>query len=265
MKSTNTAQRESDRYLRQALNGLLGLKLRTGASIDDLHEIVDGCIQSASRDFSIGSVEQGLDIHRLGSVLRDWHKETDYLAADGTPLPLPLNGKTSVSKLISAHYPRERTSAVVRLLKRAGLIRRFGRATWIATSCHAQISTNSQEILDHVSEGVSRFLETVLNNINARNKSKLLFEQSCKVRSLPASKASDYRKFVRGQAIAFLTAVDDWLEVRAENPKSKNKAKSTCAAGVFTFAYLDSNTSVREEWREGRHKKALRIRLSKKS
>jgi hypothetical protein len=104
------------------------------------------------------------------------------------------------------------------------------------------MATDSQEILDHVSEGVTRFLETVANNVNARAKRDLLFEQSCKVRRLPTSDSGPFRAFVRQQAIAFLTAVDDWLEARVENGARRRSKQKTCSAGVFTFAYIDPTT-----------------------
>ena len=84
------------------------------------------------------------------------------------------------------------------------------------------------------------FFKPFCNNINSRTKSNLLFEQSCKVHKLPKSKAPAFRVFVRQQAIAFLTAVDDWLEARVEIPKQKRTTSKLCAAGVFTFAYLDA-------------------------
>jgi hypothetical protein len=126
------------------------------------------------------------------------------------------------------------------MLKRAGLIKKSARSKWVPTAGHVQISADSQETLDHVSEGVSRFLQTVLNNINAASKDNLLFEQSCKVRHLPTSKAPAFRLFVRQQAIAFLTAVDDWLEARVASASDKNQKIETCSAGVFTYAYIDS-------------------------
>jgi hypothetical protein len=154
-------------------------------------------------------------------------------------LPLPLKLKFLLSQLIGTYYPEADVALAFETLKRAELIRKHSKNAWMPTQGHVQISENSQETLDHVSEGVSRFLQTVLNNVNCRNKSDLLFEQSCKVHRLPKSKASAFRMFVRQQAIVFLTAVDDWLEARVESQEQKRKKSKLCAAGVFTFAYLD--------------------------
>jgi hypothetical protein len=230
---------DSDRLLRQALVGLLELKLRSGATLDEVRRLVSNCVELVSSDSKLSDRRRVLDIHRLASILRAWHKETRYLSPDGSPLPLPLEGKLGLSRLIGTYYPEANIALAFKTLKRAGLIRRYSRNAWVPTQGHVQFSENSQETLDHVSEGVSRFLQTVLNNINSRKKSNLLFEQSCKVHRLPTSKAPAFRIFVRQQAIAFLTAVDDWLEARIEPSMQKRTKAKLSAAGVFTFAYLD--------------------------
>jgi hypothetical protein len=230
---------DSDRFLRQALVGLLGLKLRSGATLDEVRRLVIDCLELVGSDSKLNDRGRVLDIHRLASVLRAWHKETHYLSTDGSPLPLPLNGKLGLNRLIGTYYPEANIALAFKTLKRAELIRRHSRNSWVPTQGHVQIAENSQVTLDYVSEGVSRFLQTVLNNVNSRTKSKLLFEQSCKVRRLPTSRAPAFRVFVRQQAIAFLTAVDDWLEARVEPPRKKGRTSKLSAAGVFTFAYLD--------------------------
>jgi hypothetical protein len=230
---------ESDRFLRQALVGFMGLVLRAGTSASELRAISAQCAQRAVEESSSNGREPGLDIHRLASILRSWHKETRYLSTDGYPSPLLLSGKTGLRSLIGAYYPPSKMGVVFNTLKRAGLIRRHGKSRWVPTEAHVRMATDSQETLDHVSEGVTRFLETVANNVNARSKRDLLFEQSCKVRRLPTSERGPFRAFVRQQAIAFLTAVDDWLEARVESGSRRRSKQRTCTAGVFTFAYID--------------------------
>jgi hypothetical protein len=236
---------ESDRFLRQALVGLLGLKLQSGCSLEEIQKLSRECIALAASKNGSNALRQGLDIHRLGSVLRDWHRETRYLLADGNPSPLTYEGRGGLRGLIGSYYPSSKIDAVFSALKRAGLIRRHGKGFWTPTETHARISAHSQETLDHVSEGVSRFLETVLNNINSESKAGLLFEQSCKVRQLPMSHASAFRVFVREQAISFLTAVDDWLEARVDRSTHTRRVSNSTAAGVFAFAYLDTRKDER--------------------
>ena len=73
---------ESDRLLREALVGLLGLKLRSGATMDEVRSLVSDCTDLADSDSKLNDRDRVLDIHRLASVLRAWHKETRYLSND---------------------------------------------------------------------------------------------------------------------------------------------------------------------------------------
>lgn len=230
---------ESDRLLRQALVGLMGLMLRAGGTASELRGISAHCVQRAVAELTQSRRKQGLDIHRLASILRTWHKETKYLSIDGRPSPLLLSGKAGLRSLIRVYYPPSKIGVVLETLKGAGLVKRHGRNRWVPTEGHVRMATDSQEIMDHVSEGVTRFLETVANNVNASSKRDLLFEQSCKVRRLPTSDRGPFRAFVRQQAIVFLTAVDDWLEARVASGARKRSKQKTCSAGVFTFAYID--------------------------
>ena len=252
MRSLDRKSTESDRFLRQALVGFMGLILRTGASLSELRAITSECALLAAEDAALKGKQQGLDIHRLASILRSWHRETRYLASDGRPSPLPLGGKSGLRALVSVYYPKSKIATVLATLKRAGLIKRHGQSHWLPTEAHVRMATDSQETLDHVSEGVSRFLETVVNNVNAKTKRDLLFEQSCKVRHLPTSNAAAFRVFVRQQALAFLTAVDDWLEARAVTKNQVRVGSRTSSAGVFTFAYIDPVRKAREIQRSKR-------------
>jgi hypothetical protein len=245
MKLRNKKLTESDQFLRQALVGLLGLMLKSGASISDVRALTHQCLDLATYEGGQTGRQKGLDIHRMASVLRAWHKETRYLMSDGTPSPLLLGGKPGLRELINSYYPPAKVDLVFATLKRARLIRRSGSNRWLPTERHVRLSTECQETLDHVSEGVSRFIETVIHNVNSQSKVDLLFEQSCKVHRLPSSIRPAFRAFVRQQGIAFLTAIDDWLEARAATSTRSSRRTRNCSAGVFTFAYVDRQTRTR--------------------
>ena len=235
--NTQHTKNESGRYAREAITQLFGLQLRTGTSVRALRKLVAECLTAASSDASRAKLEKGLDLHRLGSVLRTWHRETRYLTREGLPRSLGLNGKSSICSLIVTHYPRGKVGAVVSKLKQTGLIEETSGHRWVPTAKHARISELTQETLAHVSEGVARFIETVTQNAAAQTKEDLLFERSCKVTRLPRSEASALREFARQQAFTFLIAMDDWLESRVA--RIQKGRKESCTAGVFTFAYID--------------------------
>lgn len=230
-------------YAREAITQLLGLQIRAGTSIKSLRKLTADCVAVASKDAFGPNVQKGLGLHRLGSVLRTWHKETQYLTREGLPRSLGIKGKFGLRSLISTHYPRGKFEAVFAKLKKTGLIEERSGDRWAPTAKHARISELSQETLAHLSEGVARFVETVTQNISAPSKDDLLFERACKVTRLPRSEASAFREFVRQQAFTFLIAVDDWLESRVT--KIDKVRKQTCTAGVYTFAYIDYASGTR--------------------
>ena len=235
--NTNQTTKEAERYAREAITQLFGLQLRAGSSVRALRNLVAECLAVASKGVSGARPEKGLDLHRLGSVLRTWHRGTQYLSRKGLPRSLSLEGRFGLRALIGTYYPRGKVDAVFLKLKQTGLIEEGRGHRWSPTARHARISELTQETLAHVSEGVARFVETVTQNAAASTKKDLLFERSCKVTRLPRSDASAFREFARQQAFTFLIAVDDWLESRVA--RHQKVRKQTCTAGIFTFAYID--------------------------
>jgi hypothetical protein len=178
----------------------------------------------------------GLDIHRLGSVLRSWHKETKYLTADGLPRPLPIVGRHGLKSLIKKHYPAEKFDVVFKRLLDTNLIKTHGEEKWVPSGRTARITQLSHETLEHLAEGVARYVETVTQNVTAESQEDVLFERSCKVTRLPLAQFGAFRDYVGQQALAFLTSIDDWLESR--NLSEGNQERPFCTAGVYTFAYV---------------------------
>lgn len=248
--TTHRKNDDIEHYVREAITRLFGLQIRAGTTTKALRELAASCIAVASSELTQTKGDKGLDIHRLGSVLRTWHKETPYLTREGLPRDLEVTGKFGLRSLIRTHYPSRKFEAVFTKLKKTGLIEERGAERWAPTAKHARISELSLETLAHLSEGVARFVETVTQNVAAASKDDLLFERSCKVSKLPRSDAPAFREFVRQQAFTFLIAVDDWLETRVAKG-SKSRAR-TCTAGVFTFAFIEDGSQKKIRRPRGR-------------
>lgn len=234
--SKRQAKMKSESYIEQAIVQLLSLKIRSGSSMTEVRELINSCLTEACLTIGARPKPRGLDIHKLGSILRAWHTESPYLTFDGLPRPLPTAGRISLKALIRRFYSADRVNRVYERLLEARLIRRHGKDEWVPVSRSARIAQVSPESLDHVSAGIVRYIETVTRNVTAKSEEDLLFERSCQVTNLPASEFHSFREYVGQQAIAFLTAIDDWLENRSKN--SKRSAASHCTAGVHTFAFV---------------------------
>ncbi len=228
-------QMKTESYVREAIIQLLSLKLRSGSTVEELSAFTNKCIAAARKNSKNATKIQGLDIHRLGSVLRTWHTETRFLADDGAPKPLKRTGRNSLGTLLRLYYPANKEELVFRRLRAANLVKRHG-GYWLPTGQHARIPQLSFETLEHLSEGVARYVETVTRNVTAKRKKDVLFERSCKVTRLPAHEFGAFRAYVADQATAFITTIDDWLESRNAVAGARVRSRT---AGLYTFAYID--------------------------
>jgi hypothetical protein len=237
MKDNKKEVLEIEHYLQKAIVRLLHLKLKTGASLQELQSFADACVISAARCHQKEDVNVGFDIHSIAGVLRSWHTDTRFLTGDGNPRALPIRGKLGIQGLVTLHFPSEKFLAVVRTLKESGLIKRAGRSDWLPTERHARVPKATSEILRYMAEGVARLVETVTRNTHTGRKGDLLFERSCKVFHLPLADAAAFRDYSRIQGVNYIMAVDDWLESRVA---ASNAAKArACVAGAFGFAFID--------------------------
>ena len=234
----NARSKNRDRVIREAMIQIFALQLRLGASIEELKATARNSIRLASSCAIDGTRDVvSPDVQQFGSLLRTWHRDTRFLSKEGFPKHLGSVGRNSLRTLVYAHYPKEQYDLVISSLRQSRLIRRDSRGRWFPTTKHAVFPSLSDELLAHFSEGVARFIETMSRNVVTQDKDEALFERSSKVRRLPVSAAPAFRQFVNGQALAFLEAVDDWLEGRVEMGKKTKERK--CTAGVFAFAFMD--------------------------
>ena len=234
---------KTEQYIEQAIVQLLCLQINAGHSAAKVKGLLRRCVEEANKTAESGRRNRGLDINRLGSVLRTWHRETAYLTFDGMPRPLETKGRSSLKSLIRKFYPKERFEVVFERMLEAKLIKSCGNSQWLPSGQTARISQQSLETLEHLSEGIARYVETVTRNVTAKNEGDVLFERSAKVTGLPASEFNAFREYVNQQALAFVIAVDDWLETRSASTKNSEEQRLT--AGIYTFAYVAANRGVR--------------------
>ena len=213
------------------------LKLKSGASVQEVSEFLTDCLNEAISLHRESDPATGLDLYSLAGVMRSWHTDTAFLKPDGLPRPLPVNGTTSLKRLISIHFPKGELKSVFAKLRNNDLIKRHGERTWLPSERHARVPKATTETLSHLAEGVGRLAETVMRNIQTPKKQDLLFERGCKVFHLPISESKAFREYLQKQGVSFIMAVDDWLETRAVS--TSDRRKKTCAAGAFAFAFID--------------------------
>lgn len=228
------------RIVREAVVQLFALKLAAGASREELQYFAEQCVDQALKKISAESDRAaGTDYHRISSLLRAWHRETKYLSRDGYPKPLRLAGTPGLNELAHRFCPDDGVKPVIDSLKRGRLIRQDRSGRWIPNGKQVVVPYVSQAMFEHIAEGVARFVETVTRNITNDDREPSLFERSAKVHKFPHSRLADFHVFVDKQATAFLGAIDEWMEVRADEATKSRGRK--CEVGVFTFAFADAH------------------------
>jgi hypothetical protein len=237
MQGKDVTLQQADKDIQRAVVTMLHLKLRSGSTPIELKRFVAACVSHAISSHKPSKQGQMIWLYQIARVLRTWHLETRYLTESGQPRPLMLSGSNGLRSLIRSNFPQQRVNLVLETMRRNGLIRRRKTGYWIPTSRYARTPRPTVELLSHFAEGVSRFAETVGKNTATRRKGDLLLERAAQVSDLPRKDAKEFRKFVQAQGMAFLTAVDDWLESRSHaKPRRRD---DVCNAGVFTFAFID--------------------------
>lgn len=231
-------RRQYERLIRRALVQLFGLQLRTGISADSVDRLAQECLLEAVRDVGSRSSRNSkvFDAQDYGGVLREWHRDANYLSSDGFPRPLTMTGKHGLRRLIEKFYPRSQVMRVLKALCEAGLIKKRRDGKWLPTDRCAILPELNEELLAHVVEGIAMLVQTVTKNVTSQ-RGDTLFERSAKVRFFPRKATPAFKAFMNEQGSTFLGAVDDWLESRSK--PNRNRGRSTSTAGVFTFAFID--------------------------
>jgi hypothetical protein len=237
MRGKDALVRQAEEDIQRAVVTMLALKLRSGTTPIELKKFVASCAAQAIKSHKPARHGQIIWLYQIARVLRTWHLETRYLTDAGQPKPLKFGGANGLGSLIRNHFPQQMIRVVLETMQRNGLVRLRKTGYWIPTSRYAKTPRPTVELLSHFAEGVSRLAETVGRNTKTRRKGDLLLEKAAQVSDLPRTEAKEFRKFAQTQGMAFLTAIDDWLETRS-HIKHRRRAE-VCNAGVFAFAFID--------------------------
>lgn len=179
------------------------------------------------------------------AVLRLWHRVPRYINAEADPIPLRLYGRVpSVESLVRMQGIAMDPRLVIKGLRSAGLIRSAGRGRYLPCADTATIGHLHPISVEHVAKSVMRMLGTVLRNTDKRRSRSPLLERSARVPDLDLASAREFAKFTRRQGLAYLQAVDDWLEARRVNAKKggSGSRKRSIGAGVHLYAYMGNDS-----------------------
>lgn len=182
-------------------------------------------------------------------LLRLWHRDSRYLDKDAMPMPLPmLRGRSNLVSIVQRLDPSANAMEVLLGMKSIGLIRRIRGDRYIPTSGSVTIGQLHPLAIEHVAKSVVRLVSTVCRNTDPTKKSVPLIERYAYVPDLNRADAKKFADFTRSQGMAYLEAVDDWLEQRRARRAAAAHRKKVVGitAGVHLVAYLGDGADAND-------------------
>lgn len=179
-------------------------------------------------------------------LLRLWHRDSRLLSPkDASPRPLHLaRGRHSLRSLVRTLDSKADAAAVLDFMKSANLIRRTRDGRYLPTSDAGTITRLDPFVAEHLARSVVRLFGTVRRNTNLSGSATPLIERYAYVYDLNKAESAAFAEFTKSQGLAYLSAVDDWMEQRRVR-KSKIGSRGAVqgvVAGVQVVAYLGDGT-----------------------
>lgn len=233
-------------YYRRVLISVLGFLKDSGLSSQEIGAAVEEIFKAeVSKNRSASSrAKPPKNIDTIcGAVLHRWHREVALLGKDAKPKPLKLLGAhPSVESLIDSENPDISARELALSMRQLGLISRRGQSRYVPKSRIATVSVLHPVLVEHVAKSLTRYLDTVRQNISPDRNVPTLIERYTHVSDLDGLYADDFRNFAQSHGSALLASADDWLEGRRVGQSKKKKASRGVAAGVHVFAYIEPPT-----------------------
>jgi hypothetical protein len=187
-----------------------------------------------------GSYLQNGDVS--ADLLRAWHRDNKLISeVDATPRPLHLRkGKSSIRALILSLHKTADVESVMAFLKDAQLITRTSDGRYLPTDEAGTITQNDSFVVEHLVKSVVRLFSTMRRNTSSAGRREPLIERYAYVSDLSPTDRKSFAEFTRAQGMAYLQAVDDWMEQRRVGRArgASRPQKRGIVAGVQVVAYL---------------------------
>jgi hypothetical protein len=235
----------------QLLKSVFEFMRRSGLTQDEIRRAITN-ISNASGNSKDDRGDWSGDPSYVGNgnisaeVIRVWHRDSRYINKAARPAPLRTSGVSpTLATMIRNLDPTVDPGAVIASMRSVGLIRRLRSGSYLPTASSVTIGQLHPLSVEHVAKSVIRLVTTVCRNTDQSGNSLPLVERYAYVPDLSRKAARDFSIFSREQGMAYLEAVDDWLEKRrvVRQLKSRRDSADTgITAGVHLVAFLgDTN------------------------
>lgn len=242
----------------EMLGSVLELMRRTGVKESEIRDLFKRCVTTNSES-SLRSrplQQRGLGIGNeniTAEVLRLWHRDDRYIDSEATPRPLHLSkGRNNLCAMIKRLNASADATQILREMKSVKLIRRTSKGRYLPTSETAIVNSLHPLATDHIAKLVIKLVSTLSRNTDPTGASLPLIERQAYTPDLDPAERKAFAEFTRTQGMAYLEAVDNWLEQRRVRRTTSISRRNVTgiAASVHLFAYLDDEDIRTEHQRE---------------
>lgn len=234
--------------MKKLVQSILDFLIKSGMTTSQIRSILGECFPE---DGSTGpsTRRDSHDSHYVGNgdvsaeVMRIWNRDGRFLDRDAHPRPLQLNrGSNSLGALVRRLDPTGDHMKSIRVMRAVGLIRRLPDGRYVPTAESVKIDHLHPLAVEHIAKSVVRLVTTVCRNTDPSRQVLPLIERYAYAPDMNKKEAAAFAEFTRNQGMAYLEAVDDWLEQRRLRRKAgvgrKSLKAASIAAGVHLFAYM---------------------------
>jgi hypothetical protein len=236
--------------MKKLVQSVLDFLMKSGMTTAEIRSAIsdclpeDGVLKSAHPKHSRASQCVG-NGNVSAEVMRIWHRDIKFLDREANPRPLQLNrGSNSLVALVKRLDPAGDPASSIRVMRTVGLIRRLPDGRYVPTAESVKIDHLHPLAIEHIAKSVVRLVTTVCRNTDPTREAIPLVERYAYAPDMSKKEALAFAEFTRNQGMAYLEAVDDWLEQRRVKRRGASAGKargSSVAAGVHLFAYMDDH------------------------
>ncbi len=170
--------------------------------------------------------------NRISQILTAWHTDPDFLAADGSPLVLPVTGgTTSVESLLRRYAGSMPHGAVLKELEQLDLVEQTAAGFRVKARQYIR-SAADPDLVRQAGIALHDHGATIAHNLYAKRTEPARFERMATQLALPSRHVRAFREFLEIEGTAFLEKIDRWLTVRAAREKTRGRVVRT-GVGVY--------------------------------
>lgn len=239
--------------MKKLVQSVLDFLVKSGMTAAEVRSVISECLppEDSTRP---SPRKASSESHRVGNgnvsaeVMRIWHRDSKFLDREANPRPLQLNrGSNCLVALVRRLDPAGDPMSSISVMRAVGLIRRLSDGRYVPTAESVKIDHLHPLAIEHIAKSVVRLVTTVCGNTDPSRKSIPLIERYAYAPDMSKKEAAAFAEFTRNQGMAYLEAVDDWLEQRRVKGKAPISRSTSVAAGVHLFAYMDDYGSRTRE------------------